>query len=102
VSIQTSAASVFSTPSWFGDIVLRAKDLQKHGVLAKIREQVRFARKRFGRSDVIDFVVVLFGDAIRGERTREQFSQRLQPFAIPFLAFVERDRLPSRSTLSRL
>lgn len=101
VSIQTSAESVFSTPSWFGEVVLIAKYLQKHGVLAKISEQVRFARKRFGRYDVIDFVVVLFGYAISGERTLEEFYQRLQPFAIPFMALFERDRLPSRSTLSR-
>jgi len=39
--------------------------------------------------------------AISGERTLEAFYQRLQPFAIPFMALFERDRLPARSTLSR-
>src|SRR5256886_4142515 len=39
--------------------------------------------------------------AIRGERTLEEFYQRLQPFAIPFMALFERDQLPSRSALSR-
>jgi hypothetical protein len=58
VIIQTSAESVLSAPSWFGEVVLIAKHLQKHGVLAKISEQVRFARKRFGRYDVIDFLAV--------------------------------------------
>ncbi len=101
VIIQTSAESVLSTPSWFGEVVLIAKHLQKHGVLAKISEQVRFARKRFGRYDVIDFVAVLFGYAISGERTLEEFYQRLQPFAVPFMALFDRDQLPSRSALSR-
>jgi len=48
-----------------------------------------------------DFLVVLFGYAISGERTLEEFYERLQPFAIPFMALFERDRLPSRSALSR-
>ena len=37
----------------------------------KIAEQVRFARRRFGRYEVIDFLAVLFGYAISGERTLE-------------------------------
>jgi hypothetical protein len=70
-------------------------------VLNKINEQVRFGRKRFGRYEIIDFLAVLFGYAISGERTLEEFYQRLQPFAVPFMALFERDRLPSRSALSR-
>ena len=101
VIIQTSAASVPSTPSWFGEVVLIAKHLQKHGALTKISEQVRFVRKRFGRYEVIDFLAVLFGYAISGECTLEAFYERLQPFAIPFMALFDRDRLPARSTLSR-
>ncbi len=65
--------------------------LRTHGVLSKINEQVRFARKRFGRYEVIDFLAVLFGYAISGERTLEEFYQRLQPFAVPFMALFERD-----------
>ncbi len=78
-----------------------SKYLRTHGVLSKINEQVRFARKRFGRYEVIDFLAVLFGYAISGERTLEEFYQRLQPFAVAFMALFERDRLPSRSALSR-
>jgi hypothetical protein len=101
VSIQTSSESVPSTPSWFGEVVLMAAYLRKHGVLTKISEGVRFARRRFGRYEVIDFLAVLFGYAISGERTLEAFYERLQPFAVPFMALFERDRLPARSTLSR-
>ena len=75
--------------------------LKKQGVLTKLCEQVRFARRHFGHYDVIDFLAVLFGYAISGERTLEEFYESLQPFASPFMALFERDRLPARSTLSR-
>src|SRR5438034_6877143 len=101
VIIQTSAESAPSTPSWFGEVTLMAAHLRKQGVLSKISERVRFARRRFGHYEVIDFLVVLFGYAISGERTLEAFYERLQPFAVPFMALFERDRLPSRSALSR-
>jgi hypothetical protein len=101
VSIQTSAESAPSPPSWFGEVVLLTTHLRTHGVLTKITERVHFARRRFGRYDTIDFLAVLFGYAISGERTLEAFYQRLQPFAVPFMALFERDRLPSRSALSR-
>jgi len=81
--------------------VLIAAHLRKHGILAKISERVHFARRRFGHYEVIDFLVVLFGYAISGERTLEAFYEQLQPFAGPFMALFDRDRLPARSTLSR-
>src|SRR5437588_494275 len=99
--IQTSAESVPSPPSWFGEVVLMAAHLRKHDVLTQIAERVRFARRRFGRYEVIDFLAVLFGYAMSGERTLEAFYERLQPFAGPFMALFERDQLPARSTLSR-
>jgi hypothetical protein len=101
VIIQTSAESAPATPSWFGEVVLITAHLRQHGVLSKINEQVRFARRRFGRYEVMDFLAVLFGYAISGERTLEAFYERLQPFAVPFMALFERDQLPTRSTLSR-
>src|SRR5258707_13012606 len=101
VKIQASSEYNPSTPSWVGEVVLISSSLRTHGVLSKINEQVRFARKRLGRYEVIDFLAVLFGYAISGERTLEEFYQRLQPFAIPFMALFGRDRLPSRSALSR-
>jgi len=39
--------------------------------------------------------------AISGERTLEEFYKQLHPFAVPFMALFDRDRLPSRSALSR-
>ncbi len=66
--------------------------LLRQGVLSAIEEQVRFARRRFGRYEVIDFVAVLLGYAISGERTLEAFYERLLPFASPFMALFGRDR----------
>jgi hypothetical protein len=75
---------------------------RKHtALLSKINEQVRFARKRFGRYAIIDFLAVLFSYAISGERTLEDFYERLQPFAGPFMALFDRDQLRARSTRSR-
>src|SRR5260221_5266263 len=101
VIIQTSGESVPSPPSWFGEVVLLTAHLRKHHVLTNIAERVRFARRRFGRYEVIDFLAILFGYAISGERTLETFYERLQPLAGPFMALFERERLPARSTFSR-
>src|SRR5262249_7214232 len=76
--------------------------LQRHGVLATLEEQVRFARRRFGQYEVIDFIAVLIGYTSSGERTLEAFYERLQPWASAFMALFGRERLPARSTLSRL
>jgi hypothetical protein len=50
---------------------------------------------------VVDFLIVLLGYAISGERTLEAFYAWVAPFAPIFMALFGRDRLPSRSALSR-
>jgi hypothetical protein len=75
--------------------------LKKQGVWASLCERVQFARRRFGRYDVIDFVAVLFGYEILGERTLQAFYETLLPWAEPFMALFDRKLLPSRSALSR-
>src|SRR5690349_2231699 len=101
VSIQTSSRSSPVPPPWFGEVALLTSHLRKQGVLDAIAEQVRFARRRFGHFEVIDFVAVLFGYAVSSERTLEAFYQRLRPWAAAFMVLFGRDRLPSRSALSR-
>ncbi len=81
VTIQTSPQSVPSTPPWFGEVAIIAHYLSRQGVLSAIEEHVRFTRRRFGHYEVIDFVAVLIGYAISGERTLETFYERVQPFA---------------------
>lgn len=101
VTIQTSSQSVPSTPAWLGEVVIMAHSLTQLGVLDVIKERVRFARRRFGQYDVIDFVVVRLRYAISGEDTLEAFYERLHPFACAFMALFGRELLPHRSTLSR-
>jgi hypothetical protein len=101
VIIQTSPESVPSIPCWLGEVVLIVEYLCKQGVLTKIGERVRFARRRFGHYEVIDFLAVLFGYAISGERTLEAFYEELAPWAETFMALFNREQLPSRSALSR-
>ncbi len=101
ISIQTAEHSSPLPPPWFGEVVLMVGHLRKPGVLNAITQQVRFARRRFGRYEVIDFVAVLFGYAISGERTLEAFYQAVQPWEEPFMALFDREKLPSRSALSR-
>jgi hypothetical protein len=101
VIIQASSESVPATPSWFGEVALIIPYLRKQGVLAAISARVRLTRRRFGHYEVIDFLAVLFGYAISGERTLEEFYEQLLPLAQPFMALFDRERLPSRSALSR-
>src|SRR5215467_7897365 len=101
VTIQTSAHSVPAPPVWFGEVALLITHLRTQGVLDAISEQVRFARRRFGHFEVLDFVAVLFGYASSGERTLQAFYERLRPWASAFMALFGRDGLPSRSALSR-
>jgi hypothetical protein len=61
VIIQASSQSVPWTPSWFGEVALIVQHLRKQGVLSAICERVRFARRRFGHYEVIDFLAVLAG-----------------------------------------
>jgi hypothetical protein len=71
------------------------------GLQKAIEERVRFARARMGDYEVIDFVVMLLGYAVSGERTFTAFYQRLLPFAEPFMALFGRAELPHPATLSR-
>src|SRR5215471_4306381 len=90
ISIQTSECSAPLPPPWFGEVVLIVGHLRKQGVLDAITQRVRFARRRFGRYEVLDFVAVLFGYAISGERTLQAFYERLRPWATAFMALFER------------
>jgi hypothetical protein len=101
VTIQTSAHSVPAPPIWFGEVALLIHHLRAQGTFDAISAQVRFARRRFGHFEVLDFVAVLFGYASSGERTLQAFYEGLRPWASAFMALCGRDGVPSRSALSR-
>src|SRR5713226_9769960 len=86
-----------SIPCWMGEVAAFAQVLTHVGLLKTIQNHVQFARARFGTYDTIDFVVVLLGYALSGERTLDAYYARLAPFADVFMALFERDRLPDRS-----
>jgi hypothetical protein len=101
LEVQTSAAPHPAVPPWFAETILLAQYLRTHGLLEAMTSQVRLVRGRFGQYEVIDFLALLFGYAISGERTIQAYVERLAPFAAPFMALFERGALPHRSTLSR-
>lgn len=101
VSIQASSESVPSVPAWFGEVTLIAQRLEQQGIFGAVSERVRFVRRRFGQYEVIDFLAVVVGYAVSGERTLEAFYNRVQPFGSAFMALFSRKDMPHRSTLSR-
>ncbi|HTK10542.1 MAG TPA: hypothetical protein VL485_25440, partial [Ktedonobacteraceae bacterium] len=101
VTIQITPEPLPSTPSWMGEVAAFAQVLTHTGIRSAIQDQVRFARARMGTYELIDFVAVVIGYALSGEATLKDFYERLAPFAEPFMALFERNRLPHRSTLSR-
>lgn len=101
VDIHTTAAPQPSIPPWFAETVLIASYLRSQGLLETLNAQVHLVRGRFGQYEALDFMALLFGYAISGERTLQAFFDRLRPFAEPFMALFERGTLPHRSTLSR-
>jgi hypothetical protein len=99
--IQASLTSVPSTPSWFGEVAVVAHAFKQFGLSKAIEERVRFVRARMGKYEMIDFVAMLIGYAVSGERTLGAFSQRVRPFAEAFMALFGRSELPDPATLSR-
>ena len=101
VHIQSASESLPTVPCWFAEVAIVAQCFTTSGLLTAIEHQVRLARPRFGTYEVLDFVVVLLGYAISAEPTLLAFYDRLTPFAVPFMALFNREKLPHRTTLSR-
>jgi hypothetical protein len=101
VHIQVDPTNSPSTPSWFGEVAVVAHALQRHGILKAIQERVRFVRARMGKYELIDFVAMLIGYAVSGERTLQAFCERVHPFADAFMALFGRADFPDPATLSR-
>lgn len=68
------------------------RHLHRQEVLGVLAEQIRFARRRFGHYDLIDFVGVLFGYALSGGRTLAASYEQLWPFAHVFMTLIGHDR----------
>jgi len=101
LEVQTAEQPQPAVPSWFAETILIAQYLRTYGLLDALMTQVRLARGRFGRYEVVDCLALLFGYAISGERTLQAYFERLASVATPFMALFEREALPHRATLSR-
>jgi hypothetical protein len=101
LEVHTSPLDRPSVPAWFAEVVIVARHLAKKEVLDAFAHQVRLIRGRFGSYEPLDFLALLIGYAISGERTLVNFFERLVPFGTAFMALFGRDRLPHRSSFSR-
>ena len=101
IEIQTSSEHRSSVPAWFAEVVIIAQHLKTKGLLDAFEQQVRLLRGRFGRYEPFDFLAVLIGYAISGERTLADFFACVAPFKTAFMALFGRTDLPHRSSLSR-
>jgi hypothetical protein len=101
IEVQTSPEDRPSVPAWFAEVVIIVQHLAKKGLLDAFAQQVRLVRGRFGSYEPIDFLALLIGYAISGERTLSDFFERLAPFGPAFMALFGRQCLPHRSSLSR-
>src|SRR5579859_564161 len=101
IEIHTSPLDRPSVPAWFAEVVIIARHLETKGLLDAFAHQIRLVRGRFGRYEPIDFLALLLGYAISGERTLADFFERLESFEAAFMALFGRGCLPHRSSLSR-
>jgi hypothetical protein len=97
IEIQTASENRPSVPAWFAEVVIIASHLATKGLLKAFAHRVRLVRGRFGSYEPIDFLALLIGYAISGERTLADFFERLAPFEEAFMALFGRRGLPHRS-----
>jgi len=101
IEIHTTPLERPSVPAWFAEVVVLARHLSATGLLEAFSDQVRLKRGRFGTYEAIDFLALLVGYALSGERTLADFFERVEPFEAVFMALFGRRCLPHRATLSR-
>jgi len=101
IEVHTSPVDRPSVPPWFAEVVIMVQHLATKGQLDAFAHRIRLVRRRFGSYEPIDFLAVLVGYAISGERTLADFFERLEPFEAAFMALFGRAELPHRATLSR-
>lgn len=96
LQVQTAEQPQPAVPSWFAETILSAQYLRTHGLLEAIMTQVRLVRGRWGRYESSDFLALLFGYAIGGQRTLPPYVGRLASGGTPFMALFAREALPQR------
>ena len=102
IEVQTSPEARPSVPAWFAEVVIIAHHLTTKGLLDAFAQQVRLVRGRFGTYEPIDFLALLIGYAISGERTLSDFFERVAPFETAFMALFGRARSSASLQLESL
>src|SRR5947209_12441982 len=80
IEVQTTSENRPSVPAWFAEVVIMGRHLARKGLLEAFAQQVRLGRGRFGSYEPIDFLALLIGYAISGERRLPDFFERVEPF----------------------
>src|SRR5437660_9941305 len=101
IEVETSSVDRPSVPPWLAEVTILAQHLTTKGLLEAFAHRIRLVRGHFGSYEPIDFLALLLGYAISGERTLADFFERLAPFGSAFMALFGRASLPHRSSLSR-
>ncbi len=94
IEVQTTLWDRPSVPAWFAEVVILSQYLTTKGLLEAFAQHVRLVRGRFGSYEAPDFLAVLIGYALSGERTLADFFERLAPFGAAFMARFGRADLP--------
>ncbi|GHO71132.1 hypothetical protein KSC_100240 [Ktedonobacter sp. SOSP1-52] len=69
IEVQTTPRDRPSIPAWFAEVVMLSQHLTTKGLLEAFAHHIQFVRGRFGSYEPIDFLALLFGYAMSGERT---------------------------------
>ncbi len=91
IKVQTSPVDRPSVPQWFAEVAIVARHLAKKEALDAFSHQIRLVRGRFGSYEPLDFLALLIGYAISGERTLSDFFERVAPFGTAFMALGWRE-----------
>lgn len=94
IEVQTSPVARFSVPSWFAEVVILPHHFATKNLFEAFAQHVHLVRGRFGSYESIDFLALLFGYAISGERTLADFFERVAPFGSAFMAMFGRQGFP--------
>src|SRR5260370_27720130 len=98
IEVHTSPVDRPSVPPWFAEVVIIVQHLAAKGLLDAFAHQIRLVRGRFGTYEPLDFLALLLGYAISGERTLADFFERLAPFGSAYMALFGRRGLPHRAS----
>jgi len=79
IEVHTSPIERPAVPPWFAEVVIMARHLTTKGLLDASAHQVPLVRGRFGRYEPLDYVALLVGYAISGERTLAEFGSAPRP-----------------------